>query len=120
MSHTEEPQTQAVLPIIGPGRSAKVRLRCGGKEIDGFVVNFDGRIYAYVNRCAHVGTPLDAWPNEFFTEDGRLLICATHGAVYGPDTGLCLEGPCPGAELIPLRVAVRGEEIVVSCPEREA
>ena len=102
---------------LAPGQSAKFSLRCGGKAVEGFVVNHDGRFYAYVDRCAHVGTPLDMWPNEFFTDDGRHLICATHGAVYLPETGLCIEGPCPGASLTPLSVALEGAEVVVSCPE---
>ena len=111
-----EPGAVAVIPKVKHGQSAKIRLRCGQQTIDGFVVNHQGRFYAYVNRCAHVGTPLDAWPNEFFTDDGRWLICATHGAVYEPHTGRCVEGPCPGAQLTPLTVSVRGEEIVVGCP----
>lgn len=71
----------------------------------GFVVNHGGRHHAYVNRCPHAGTPLDLWPNDFWTEDGRYLICATHGALFSPDTGACVEGPCPGAALerVPLR-----------------
>lgn len=102
---------------LAPGQSAKFSLRCRGKTVQGFVVNHDGRFYAYVNRCAHVGTPLDLWPNEFFTDDGRHLICATHGAVYLPETGLCIAGPCPGASLTPLPVALEGAELVISCPE---
>lgn len=102
---------------LAPGQSAKFSLRCNGKAVEGFVVNHAGRFYAYVNRCAHVGTPLDLWPNEFFTDDGRHLICATHGAVYLPETGLCIAGPCPGASLTPLPVALDGPEVVVSCAE---
>ena len=104
---------------LAPGQSAKFILRCGGQAVEGFVVNHDGRFYAYVNRCAHVGTPLDMWPNEFFTEDGRHLICATHGAVYLPDIGECIAGPCPGASLIPLPVALDGKGLAVTCPEAE-
>jgi nitrite reductase/ring-hydroxylating ferredoxin subunit len=103
--------------LLAPGQSATFRLRCGGRELEGFAVNHAGRLRAYVNRCAHAGTPLDVWPNEFFTEDGRHLICATHGAVYLPDTGVCIEGPCPGAALTPLPVVFEGDHLVVSCPE---
>jgi nitrite reductase/ring-hydroxylating ferredoxin subunit len=82
--------------------------------VRGFLVNHDGGHHAYVNRCPHARTPLDAWPNEFFTEDGRYLICATHGAVFAPDSGICVEGPCPGTRLEPLSVAHRGGELVVA------
>ena len=68
-----------------------------------------------VNRCPHAGTPLDWWPNEFFTADGSSLICATHGAVFDPDTGICTEEPCPGARLEPLPIERDGECLVVTC-----
>ncbi|MBI4611191.1 MAG: Rieske (2Fe-2S) protein [Candidatus Rokubacteria bacterium] len=114
---TEDRQWRLPVGALPPGQSAKFKLRRGDRTVDGFVINHDGRFYAYVNRCAHVGTPLDMWPNEFFTEDGRHLICATHGAVYEPATGLCVAGPCPGASLTPLRVVVDGAEVVISYPE---
>jgi nitrite reductase/ring-hydroxylating ferredoxin subunit len=101
---------------LPPGHTATFRLRCAGRAIHGFVVNHDGRFHAYVNRCPHTGTPLDLWPNEFFTEDGRHLICATHGAVFLPDSGLCIDGPCPGARIEPLPVQCRDGSVVVTCP----
>ncbi|MGH7419996.1 MAG: hypothetical protein ACREI4_00090 [Candidatus Rokuibacteriota bacterium] len=42
-----------------------------------------------------------------------VMICATHGAVFAPDTGLWVEGPCPGARLERLAVTRRGDELVV-------
>jgi nitrite reductase/ring-hydroxylating ferredoxin subunit len=98
---------------LGPGQSVKFELTREGRRVHAFLVNHDGGHHAYINRCPHTGTPLDCWPNEFFTEDARYLICATHGAVFEPDTGVCLEGPCPGARLERLPVAVRGNEVVV-------
>lgn len=100
---------------LAPGRTAKFRLRCGARAVEGFVVNHQGSYRAWVNRCAHVGTPLDLWPNEFFTEDGRALICATHGALYDPASGLCTAGPCAGDALTPLAVRREGDTLVVSC-----
>jgi len=61
-----------------------------------------------------VGTPLDLWPNEFLTEDGREIVCATHGALYDPESGLCTAGPCAGDHLTPLPVRVEGRTVVVS------
>jgi nitrite reductase/ring-hydroxylating ferredoxin subunit len=101
---------------LEPGQTAKFQLQRNGKTVHGFLVNHQGRHYAYVNRCPHAGTPLDLWPNDFFTEDGNLLICATHGAVFGPDTGICVEGPCPGARLEPLPVERDGDSLVIRCP----
>ena len=101
---------------LAPGATAKFRLRCRGRSIEGLIVNHEGTYAAYVNVCAHAGTPLDLWPNEFYTEDGRWLVCATHGAVYDPATGVCVEGPCPGARLTPLPLQRDGDTLTVSCP----
>jgi nitrite reductase/ring-hydroxylating ferredoxin subunit len=102
---------------LQPGQTARFQIERKGKAVAGFIVNHRGRHYAYVNRCPHAGTPLDWFPNEFFTDDGQHLICATHGAVFGPDTGICVEGPCPGARLERLRVERDGASLVVTCPE---
>jgi len=88
---------------------------CGGRDLEGFLVNHEGVYHAYVNRCPHVGTPLDLWPNEFLSEDGRVFVCSTHGALFEPDTGYCVAGPCAGDELTRLVVRHDGDDVVVSC-----
>jgi nitrite reductase/ring-hydroxylating ferredoxin subunit len=100
---------------LEPGQTAKFQLQRNGEALHGFLVNHQGRHYAYVNRCPHAGTPLDLWPNDFFTADGLHLICATHGAVFGPDSGICVEGPCPGARLESLPVERDGDSLVIRC-----
>ncbi|HSE95953.1 MAG TPA: Rieske 2Fe-2S domain-containing protein [Methylomirabilota bacterium] len=105
---------------IPAGGSAKFSLRWCGRAVEAFVVHVAGGFHAYVNRCAHAGTPLDWWPNEFFTDDGHLLICATHGALFVPDTGQCAGGPCGGGALHRLRARVEGDRVVVTSPEDEA
>lgn len=101
---------------LEPGRTATFRLERDGRAVEGFLVAWEGTYHAYVNRCPHAGTPLDLWPNEFFTEDGRWLVCATHGAVFEPGSGVCVEGPCPGARLEPLQVVREGSTLRVTCP----
>jgi nitrite reductase/ring-hydroxylating ferredoxin subunit len=101
---------------LGAGQTARFRLAAGGRTIDGFVVNHGGQFFAYVNRCPHAGTPLDLWPNEFLDEEGRFLVCATHGACFVPDTGICAVGPCAGDRLTPLPVVRRADELVVEWP----
>ena len=39
---------------------------------------------------------MDFVPNRFFDASGQWLICATHGAMYQPQTGACRSGPCRG------------------------
>jgi nitrite reductase/ring-hydroxylating ferredoxin subunit len=61
-------------------------------------------------------TPLDFVRYQFLTEDGRHLVCMTHGALYEPETGLCVDGPCKGLSLYQLPVHVDGGEVLVACP----
>ena len=101
---------------LAPGHTAKFRLACGERRVNGFVVNHDGDLRAYVNRCPHVGTPLDLWENEFLSEDATVIICATHGAVFEPESGRCVAGPCVGDALDRLPLRRDGDDIVVQCP----
>lgn len=96
----------ARLDEIPPGRSAKFPVQWQGRATEGFVVNVGGRYYAHLNYCAHAGTPLDWWPNEFFSDDGRFLVCGTHGSRFEPDTGRCAGGPCSGRSLVSLQVRI--------------
>jgi len=40
---------------------------------------------------------LDWQPGEFFDIAGVYLVCSTHGAIFEPNSGLCVAGPCRGA-----------------------
>ena len=53
------------------------------------------------NRCPHLGIPLEWEPDQFMDRDTDLIRCATHGALFDPDNGLCLAGPCRGDQLTP-------------------
>ena len=78
---------------------------------NGFVVRFRNRVSAFVNRCPHLGTELDWQPGEFFEESGLYLVCSTHGAIFEPDSGKCVAGPCRGASLEPLQVREREGQV---------
>ena len=69
------------------------------RQLTGFVVRYRGKARAYLNQCAHIPSELDWQPGEFFDHSGLYLMCATHGAVYEPETGRCAGGPCRGAPL---------------------
>lgn len=82
----------------------------------GFVIRFEGRVHGYLNRCAHVATELDWQPGEFFDHAGLYLVCATHGALYEPESGRCLAGPCQGRALHSLDVLER-DSVVYWLPD---
>lgn len=99
-----------------PGSVRKFWLICQRYRVDGFLINYQGKFHAYVNRCRHMETPLDFIRYQFFTEDGCHLVCLTHGAIYDPDSGLCVDGPCQGLSLYRLPVLVDRGEVLVGCP----
>lgn len=78
---------------------------------DGFVVRYQGVVRGYLDRCAHVGIELDWERNKFFDRSGLYLMCATHGAVYAPDSGRCAGGPCRGQGLRVIAVEERDSTI---------
>jgi len=83
-----------------------IQLPSGSVEVEdeGFVVRFQGNLYCWLNHCPHTGSPLDWMPGRFFSEDGNLLVCHTHHALFDPATGDCLDGPCPrGLHSLPFR-----------------
>ena len=88
-----------------------VGVRRSARYLDGdavvFFVRYDGHVYGYLNRCAHVPMELDWVEGQFFESSGLYLMCATHGAIYTPDTGRCVGGPCRGARLRPVEVEER-------------
>jgi nitrite reductase/ring-hydroxylating ferredoxin subunit len=102
---------------LQPGAVKKFWVICQKYRLDAFVVNDQGKFYAYVNRCRHMATPLDFMRDEFLSDDRRFLQCYTHGALYEFATGLCVSGPCKGEMLYRLPVRVDRDEVLVGCPE---
>ena len=102
---------------LGRGTTKKFHLKSGGATVEAFLVNYDGALYAYLNRCRHISLTLDWVDNRFFTEDGRYLICANHGATYEPTTGECVWGPCFGASLRSVPLEIAGGKIFAVCPD---
>jgi nitrite reductase/ring-hydroxylating ferredoxin subunit len=76
-----------------------------------FALRFDGRVVAYMNRCAHVPTQMDWQPGEFLDSERRYIVCSMHGAVYEPRTGQCIEGPCRGERLMAIDVVERAGQV---------
>ena len=93
------------------GKGVRFKLTAFGDDGTGFVVRYDGKAYAYLNRCAHVPIELDWAEGEFFESSGLYLMCATHGAIYVPESGFCAGGPCKGGRLRPITVSERDGQL---------
>jgi nitrite reductase/ring-hydroxylating ferredoxin subunit len=101
---------------LAPGATRKFLLPTGGEPTEAFLVNVAGTVHAWVNRCRHVALTMDWVENRFFDEAGELIVCATHGARYRPDTGECVSGPPVGKVLIRVPLRVEAGRIIASIP----
>lgn len=82
----------------------------------GFVVRRGDEVFAYQNFCMHVGHPLNWMPDSFLTKDRKAILCASHGALYEIDSGLCFGGPCRGKRLRVVPLEVRDGVVYVTGP----
>lgn len=87
-----------------------------GVRVGLVVAKRDGRLFGFVNRCPHLGVPLNLWPDRFLSPDGQVLQCATHGARFRIEDGLCIAGPCAGRFLTSFRLTVKNRKIVALEP----
>lgn len=98
---------------IAEGKGRGFRLGEGAHQVPVFVIRFDGALRAYVNSCPHIGTPLDGFPDRFFDRAGTHLLCGTHGAIFRPEDGLCVSGPCAGKRLEPASIVIDNGMVVL-------
>jgi nitrite reductase/ring-hydroxylating ferredoxin subunit len=72
----------------------------------GFVVRLGEAVKGYVDSCPHAGWRLAGVGDNFLTRDHRYVLCAGHGALFRPDDGECVSGPCYGdrLEIWPVRI----------------
>lgn len=96
--------------LVEGGRG--VRFESGGGPC--FALRVEGRVVAYRNECPHTGGELDWNEGDFLDAEGRLIVCATHGALFEPSSGRCVSGPCRGASLESVAVCDDGESVVAA------
>lgn len=78
-----------------------------------FAVRDRDRVYVYLNRCPHLGVPLQWQDDRFLDQDGNLIRCASHGALFERATGLCLQGPCRGDSLWQIECHLDGDTVLI-------
>lgn len=106
----------AQLGELPAGTATLVRLKADkfGRPRSAIVVcDTTHKVHAYLNECRHLPIPLDAGSGEVWNVERTHLLCSTHGAMYRPDDGYCVTGPCAGASLFRLDVAIEGTDVFV-------
>lgn len=89
-----------------------------GRAFAGFVVRRGEAVVGYVDSCPHTGAPLPAEPDRYLDRTGAWILCWTHGAMFRPDDGLCVAGPCVKRSLRPWPVEVRDGRVVTAQARR--
>lgn len=72
-----------------------------------------GGVYVYLNRCPHLGVPLQWQDDRFLDEDGCFIRCSSHGALFERTTGLCLQGPCRGDSLWQIQCRIEDDAVLI-------
>ena len=83
----------------------------GARTRSVLVGRVEGSLRAYANVCRHQAVPLDLGMDTAMSSDGHHLVCHQHGAMYRPDDGECIYGPCKGERLSTMTILSIDEEI---------
>lgn len=90
------------------------RFREGDAAFYGMVLRKGDAVWGFVDSCPHTGQPLSLFGDRYFTREGDRLLCSGHGALFRPEDGECVAGPCEGRGLTPWPVVVRDGEVTVA------
>jgi len=82
-----------------------------------FALFFGDEWRAYLNLCPHIGVELNWRPGVFMDIEKHFIQCSTHGALFVPDSGHCVAGPCQGQALTGLDIRVADNQLEVLVPE---
>jgi len=85
-----------------------------------FAVKQRRQIFIYLNRCPHAGLPLEWEEDAFMDAEGQFIKCANHGALFVPETGECIQGPCSGDFLWQIEFSIDDGIIVIGEEELPA
>jgi len=106
--HQAEGPEQALCDLLelAAGGARGFRIERAGRQRAVFVVRRGDAVYGYLNSCPHTGVMLDWSPDRFLDAGGELIVCATHGARFRIEDGLCVSGPCLGERLTEVEVRI--------------
>ncbi|MFN3386879.1 MAG: Rieske (2Fe-2S) protein [Candidatus Thermochlorobacter sp.] len=98
---------------LADGMSKLFHYSRNGESVEGFIIRYQGKIYAYINLCPHAHEPIIFGHQSAFNSDKRYIVCREHFAMFNPETGVCVSGPCPIADLVKIEVVEKDDMIHV-------
>ena len=90
------------------------RFRAEQKLFAGFVVRRGDSVHGFVDSCPHAGWPLGGIDGRYLTRDQRHILCGGHAALFRPDDGVCVAGPCAGDRLAPWPVRLEAGRVLTA------
>lgn len=95
------------------GEFVELETEVGGQRRFLVATRHNSRPRVWLNVCPHQGRPLNWAPNQFLKDDQGHLVCAAHGAVFEPESGTCISGPCRNASLTAIAVEDDGDQLLI-------
>jgi nitrite reductase/ring-hydroxylating ferredoxin subunit len=105
---SEAPSILVSIATLEEGSPVLFAFERKGQPLSGFVLEHEGNLFAYVNRCPHVTLSLDLGDGIVMTESKKFIECQVHGAQFLPESGECFWGPARGHSLEALPVKRQG------------
>ncbi len=93
--------------LVDNGKPILFQLPNGQKA---FVIRWQGSLHGWINECQHASVPMD-FDGDVLESGRQFILCPYHGAIYQPNTGACVGGPCRGSHLDAVPVQERGGQI---------
>lgn len=85
---------------------------------EAILVRIDGKVVGWLNYCQHLThITLDKGSGAPMRDDE--IVCTNHGAMFEADSGLCTFGPCEGAYLTEIEIAVRDGDVYLADDDHE-
>lgn len=69
-------------------------------------------VRVYEDCCPHQHLPLPWRTDAYLSADERHIVCSAHGALFDPDSGVCVAGPCQGQSLMSYQVHIDAQDQV--------
>lgn len=103
-------QQVCAVDAIPDGGALGLCAQVDGETCELLLTRRGNAVSAFHNVCPHAGRRLEVSPGRFVFDQGRLM-CASHGALFDPTSGLCVAGPCRGQSLAAVPVRVNGGHV---------
>ncbi len=101
------------LTDIPDGDSAGYSVKDGEFYRSLLIIRRGDTVIAYRNSCPHEGDRMEHARGKFLDEEKAHILCASHGALFRIEDGVCIAGPCFGENLDPIVTAIEGGEVFV-------